>query len=293
MATKPVKPSGALKKFVDAGKVSSRALVSVERYLLSKPRDTSRPTDVIHPSSMVKATWCHRGQYFELLGHTPAKSSNPASIRQLLVFEEGHRIHHRWQGWFGEMGQLYGLWECHECGNRAWGMGHTACELKGCEGVSSLYREVPVQNKELRILGHADGWLKDFGDDMLLEIKSVGEGTIRWEDPGMLIDNDDDFKKVWKNLKAPFGTHIMQAQVYMKLLELSNPDNHPKEALFIYESKPTQEIKEFVIRKSDFGVTQLFDAAAMIVAAVESGTPPACNVGGSHLCGSCRDFDGE
>lgn len=287
MATKTPKPTGALKKFVAAGKIPSRVIGSVERHVISKPRDLSRRTDVIHPSAMVKGSWCHRGQYFELLGHEPSKASNPASLRQLLTFEEGHRIHHRWQGWLGDMGQLYGLWECPECRTREWGLGADSC---ACGGVYSQYREVPVRNEALRIQGHADGWLKGFGDDLLLEVKSVGEGTIRWEAPEMMKQYDNDFKKVWSNLKAPFVTHIMQAQVYMKLLELSNPDDHPKEALFVYESKPTQETKEFVIRKSDFGVTELFEHAAMIVAAVDAGIPPSCNVGGVHMCASCKDF---
>lgn len=287
MATKAPKPSGALKKFVAAGKTPSRVIGSVERYVISKPRDLSRRTDVIHPSAMVKASWCHRGQYFELLGHEPSKAANPASLRQLLTFEEGHRIHARWQGWLGDMGQLYGAWGCNTCKVISWSVG-TPCPK--CDSADLKYLEVPVSNKALRIQGHADGWLKGFGDDLLLEVKSVGEGTIRWEAPEMMMQYDNDFKKVWSNLKAPFSTHIMQAQVYMKLLELSNPEDHPKEALFIYESKPTQEIKEFVIRKSDFGVTALFESAAMIVAAVAAGTPPSCNVGGAHMCASCKDF---
>lgn len=292
MAAKSYKPSGALKKFVEAGKLPTRVLGSVERHMLAKPRDVSRRSDVIHPSAMVKATWCHRAQYFELLGHAPSKSSNPSSLKQLLVFEEGHRIHARWQSWFGEMGKLYGIWECSECRHTAWGTGFNECALH-CGGVYWHYKEVTVKNEALRIQGHADGWLKGFGDDLLLEIKSVGEGTIRWEAPEMMAEHGGDFKKVWDNLKSPFGTHIMQAQVYMKLLEYMNPDDHPKEALFLYEAKPTQEVKEFVIPKSDFGVTELFDAAKMIVDSVDAGTPPRCNVNGSDLCGSCRDFDVE
>jgi hypothetical protein len=286
MAQKSYKPSGALKKFVDAGKNPTRVITSVERHMLSKPRDGSRRTDVIHPSAMIKSSWCHRAQYFELLGYEPSKASRPASLKQLLVFEEGHRIHARWQSWLGDMGKLYGLWRCTACGQKYWGLMDECCTE-----LASEYLEVPVHNKELRISGHADGWLKGFDSDMLLEIKSVGEGTIRWEAPELLIEHNNDFKKAWSSLKQPFTPHIMQAQVYMKLLEGMFPDDHPKEAIFIYESKVDQEVKEFVVAKSDFGVTELFEAAAMIVAQVELGEPPACNVGGPNLCGSCRDFD--
>jgi hypothetical protein len=287
MAQKSYKPSGTLKKFVDANRKPTRVLASVERYLLARPADTSRRSDVIHPSAMVKGDWCHRAEYYELTGRPPAPSKYKTSMKQLLVFEEGHRIHARWQAWFGDMGKLYGKWECSECGLIYWGTG--LC----CLGEPPMYREVPVHNDALRISGHADGWLKGFGDDMLLEIKSIGEGTIRWEQPELLIEHDNDFKKAWESLKAPFVTHIMQAQVYMKLLELMDPDNHPKEALFLYESKIDQSVKEFVVPKSDFGVTELFEAAAMIVKAVKEGTPPLCNLGGALGCASCRHHDLE
>lgn len=288
MTTKKYKPTGALKKFVDVGKTkTTRVIGSVERYLLSTPRKSDRRTDVIHPSAMAKGSWCYRGQYFELLGYQPNKDPNKASMKQLLVFEEGHRIHARWQGWFGDMKRLYGKWYCPECQHTYMGMGE--CDLCG-PGVQQFYNEVPVYNEELRIQGHADGWLKDFGDDLLLEVKSVGEGTIRWEAPDMLAKHGD-FKAAWDALDTPFSTHIMQAQIYMKLLEGMYPDRHPKEAVFIYESKPTQDVKEFIIPKSDFGVTELFEAAAMIVQAVKDGIVPTCNVGGAALCGSCRGFD--
>jgi len=42
-----------LKKFVDVGKKNTRVLGSLERHLMSKPKDRSRRTDVLHPSEMV------------------------------------------------------------------------------------------------------------------------------------------------------------------------------------------------------------------------------------------------
>lgn len=289
MLQKTYKPTGTLKKFVDANKKPTRVIGSVERYLLAKPADGSRRTDVIHPSAMVKSDWCHRAAYYELSGREPAPSKYKTSMKQLLTFEEGHRIHARWQSWFGDMGKLYGFYKCDSCSSTSWGMGYDECS---CGGIRSVYREVPVSNQDLQIYGHADGWLKGFGEDLLLEVKSIGEGTIRWEAPELLSEHGD-FKGAWASLKQPFTTHIMQAQVYMKLLELMNPDDHPKEALFLYESKVDQEVKEFVIPKNDFGITELFEAAAMIVQAVKDGVPPSCNVGGGMGCSSCRFHDAE
>mgnify|MGYP006292954813 CR=1 FL=1 len=60
-----------LKKFLEAGKSNTRVLGSVERHLISKPRDKSRRTDVLHPSEMVDPGWCHRASYFQLMGKEP------------------------------------------------------------------------------------------------------------------------------------------------------------------------------------------------------------------------------
>jgi hypothetical protein len=281
--------SGTLKKLVDAGKKTTRVLGSVERYYLSLPADRSRATDVIHPSEMIKPDWCHRAQYYLLKGEDPAPRH--VSLDLALVFEEGHRIHARWQDWFAGMGTLYGLWACKDCRHTFWATSPTV----PCGSCSSskgfVYREVPVQSQAHMISGHADGWLKGLGNDLLLEIKSVGEGTARWEDPAGWIESGNDFKKYWATLTSPFYGHLMQAQVYMKLLELMFPgETTPQEAVFIYESKVDQKRKELVVSKSDFGVTELFDTALSIVEAVKNDTPPACNVNNGTMCKKCEVY---
>lgn len=288
MNQKLTRPGGTLKKLVDVGKKPTRVLGSVERYYLSLPADRSRSTTVIHPSEMIKPDWCHRAQYYLLKGEAPAPRA--ISLDLALVFEEGHRIHARWQDWFGEMGKLYGVWECDGCGDKEWGLYQDLIDSHTNHG-SLVYREVPVSSQDHMISGHADGWLKGLGDDLLLEIKSVGEGTIRWEDPAGWIESGNDFKKYWSGLTSPFYSHLMQAQVYMKLLELMFPEEKtPQEAVFIYESKVDQKRKELVVNKSDFGVTELFDTALSIVEAVKNDTPPACNINNGTMCKKCEVY---
>jgi len=64
-------------------------------------------------------------------------------------------------------------------------------------------------------------------------------------------------------------------------------ENAPQEALILYEAKATQEVKEFVVPKSDFGIAPLFEAAKNIIEAIASGTPPECNINGSAGCQKC------
>jgi hypothetical protein len=274
--------SGQFKKFIDAGKANTRVLGPLERYLIAKPKDKSRRTDVLHPSEMVGSDWCHRASYFQLQGRPPAETRS-RGLRLANVFAEGHLIHAKWQGWLHEMGVLYGRWYCIECEEFFWGGAD-------CHDGPIEYREVPLFYQPLRIYGHADGWLVNLGDPMMLEIKSIGVGTLRFEAPELLAESNNDFDTAWRNINQPFMKHIQQVQVYMKLAELLNYDNVPQEAVIIYEAKPNQEVKEFVIPKSDFGISHLFDEAAMIMQCIKDQTPPPCNIS-MNGCAKCKGYE--
>jgi hypothetical protein len=103
----------------------------------------------------------------------------------------------------------------------------------------------------------------------------------------LLADNGYDFDKTWKAITTPFMKHVTQVQIYMKLAELLGYDDIPQEAVLIYEAKPNQQAKEFVVPKSDFGIMHLFEAAEMIVNCIKNGTPPACNIAADG-CGKCK-----
>lgn len=281
---KSPKLTGALKKFIDAGKPGSRVISSVERFYIAHPAPSDRRTDVLHPSAMVKSDWCYRGSYFQLLGFPAPPSKYRASLRQKRVFKLGHDIHNGWQDIFKEMGNLYGKWECMECGDFFWG-------LPDCHDGPLEYREVALYYEPLRISGHSDGILLNFGEPLMLEIKSVGAGTFRFEAPQIMYENDGEIEKMWKALDAPFMTHIMQVQLYMKLAELLKMEYQPQEALLLYENKSSQEPKEWVIAKSDFGITPILEAAEMIVKAVDMKTPPTCNINPVEGCYQCKEYE--
>jgi len=280
------KSTGSLKSFIDAGKVKTRVLGSVERHVLSKPLDDSRRTNVLHPSDMVDSAWCHRASYFHILGESPVKRD--FSFRILSVFEEGHAIHNKWQTWFKEMGVLYGLWYSDTDNIYEWGL---SSEME--EGTSVFdYKEVPLHYPELHIAGHSDGLLVGLGDPLMLEIKSIGAGTLRWEIPELFAENNGDFEKTWKKIDSPFIKHVNQVQIYMKLAELLKLEYVPQEAVLLYESKASQEVKEFVVSKSDFGIADLFKSAEMIAESVKAKTPPPCNIS-SVGCKRCKGYTND
>jgi len=290
MATKDdkVKPEGTLKKFLDAGKKNSRVLTTVERHLITQPTPNTRRSDVLHPSAMVKDDWCHRSSYFQLLGFPPPPSKYRVTLNQKRVFQLGHDIHAGWQKIFQDMGNLWGTYRCDSCAHTQWGMGDAECEY--CNGTEFTYAEVPLVYNPLKISGHADGILIGFGEPLLLEIKSVGAGTFRFEAPGIMAEQDGDLEKMWKVLDAPFMSHIKQAQMYMKLAELLELYHQPQEALFLYENKANQSQKEFVVPKSDFGISHILEDAAKVVAAVDKGEPPTCNIAPNEGCYQCKGY---
>lgn len=286
---KPYKPTGSLKSFIDAGKVKTRVLGAVERHVLSLPQGDDRRTDVLHPSDMVDAAWCHRASYFHITGRVPA--TRDFSFRLMSTFQTGHDIHDKWQNWFKDMGNLYGRWKCKVCNKVVWAL---ASDLEKIEPECGpwKYKEVGLDYSPLHIAGHSDGLLVGFGDPLMLEIKSIGSGTLRWEFAEQYAENNYSLDKTWKQIDSPSIKHVNQVQIYMKLAELLDLEYKPQEAVLIYELKDSQESKEFVVSKSDFGIKHLFDAAEMIAQAVKDKVAPPCNIS-SEGCKRCKGYTDE
>lgn len=274
-----------LKKFLDAKAKPSRLTGDIERHLLARPVG-DRSYTVLHPSDMIKRDWCKRSSYFLLRGHK--RIAEKPNLRLQNIFDEGHYIHAKWQKWFQEMGVIHGKFKCQVCDKITWGTSPSACEHCGAGENKLVYDEVTLIDKDLRIAGHTDGWLKGLGDDCLIEIKSIGPGTIRSEQPGLMMDADGDFMKAWKNVRRPFGSHIMQGQVY---LELMNRMGHEvEEIVFIYELKADQDYKTFSIGRDYELVRHVFEGAERVVKAVEAGIEPACSNNPTGTCKQCAPY---
>src|SRR4051812_8996318 len=195
VATKPSqKPSGRLAKLTaDIGKKEEIGLLTELRgYLLRKSKEeiSDRRQDVIHPSEMAKKEWCPRQTYYRIAKTPIDPGTDPTrlySFQMANVFAEGHHIHAKYQGWLVDMGKLWGNWQCPICGKR-----EESSLPVGCSGnpissdplkawhrpVAMLYKEVPLHSDKYLIAGHADGAIPGG----MIEIKSIGLGTMRFED---------------------------------------------------------------------------------------------------------------
>jgi hypothetical protein len=236
--------------------------------------ESDRRTDVLHPSEIIKSDWCHRYSFYLLKGGK--KKQEKPSLRLQNIFDEGHAIHAKWQNRFYEMGNLFGKFKCIYCKETTFGLSPKECEHCGCDILE--YAEVGLRDESLRIAGHTDGWIKGIGDECLIEIKSIGAGTLRYEAPDLLMDANHDVTKAWKNIRRPFRSHLLQGQMYLELAKRMYGDDAPKEIVFIYELKADQDYKEFTVKANFEIVERVFKAAQKVIDAVNADSMPDCNV---------------
>lgn len=271
-----------LKRFLDAKKKQPRLTGDVERHLLMRTPEP-RSTLVLHPSEIIKEDWCHRYATYLLKGGV-SKKSKP-NLKLQSIFDEGHFIHAKWQKWFTEMGVLYGDFNCLVCGGVTTGKSPKKC--KHCKRALLTYGEVQLFDKDLRIAGKTDGWIKDDRPDALIEIKSIGAGTLRFEAPELLYDAGGDLTKAWSNIRRPFRSHLKQGQMYLELAKRMYGKKAPTEIVFLYELKSDQSYKEFVV-KADFDiVSRVFFSAEKVVKYAESEGLPLCNINPETGCPQC------
>jgi hypothetical protein len=168
-----------------------------------------------------------------------------------------------------------------------------------------IYKEVPLDAEESHlIIGHADGKV----GKRILEIKSIGVGTIRLEAPGLLaqhsykarvVDEDGvladepkafiDWEGLWKSIKRPLNTHQRQAHLYTALAKMQGIDVDG--VVFLYECKWNQSTKEFVVPYNPSFSEPLLEKALDLKYAVEKRRPPRCPHGGCNECAKYVDPD--
>lgn len=262
-----------LQRFLEAPKSGHRLLGHIERHMMTRPQG-DRSTLVLHPSEVIKRDWCYRYQTYLLLGGEK-KGTKPA-LRLQSIFDEGHFIHAKWQNWFAEMGNLYGRWETIDKEDLGWG---TSADVEYNSAPHRIqYREVPLRYEPLRVGGHSDGWIKGLGEDCLIEIKSIGAGTVRMEDLDLFTKHDGDLMKLWSDIRRPFRGHLMQGQLYLWLAEKIWGEDAPKEIVFIYELKADQSYKEFTVKKDSEVLERVIYGMEYVNDFADQTKLPKCNI---------------
>lgn len=257
-----------LKEYKELLKAKGRIVPVVQRELLMEyhNKSQSRDTEHLHPSELSKKHFCPRASWYKIKNYEAAPESNTFS--RLNVFEEGNNIHHKWQSWLHKAGILCGIWMCEDCKN-VW----SAKSPEKCISCSSeriRYREVPLRDDEHRIIGHADGEIEDEQGRALIEIKSVGVGTVRWENPSLYAayeSKEITIDEMWNNIKRPFNSHLRQGNLYMHCRKVNT-------MVFIYEWKPTQQVKEFEVKFQPELIEDILANCVTVMSHLENDTVP-------------------
>ena len=262
---------------------TGRILPKVELALVKKveARNALRDTQHLHPSEISKKDWCPRASWYTITG--APKAAESFAFNRLNIFEEGNAIHSKWQNWLWESGMLVGRWSCREC-STTW-FGKSPLECPDCHGIDITYREVPLWDDEHRIIGHADGEIEDDKGRALIEIKSVGIGSVRWDKPALYADYESGkltLDEVWKNIKTPFPAHIRQGNIYMHCRKVDT-------IVFIYEWKPSQQVKEFEVKFNPEVVAPLLEGCKLVMKHLDDQTPPDRPTWAvSKTCSGCK-----
>lgn len=264
-----------------------------EQMLLDSVLPGDRNISVLHVSDLVHKDTCSRAVTARILGlELPGKQF---SFQRENVFDEGNTIHRKWQQRMRRTLKLQGQWKCLICGRTEPGY-EPGPYWKMCirSGVKHLweYDEIPLYWEPLLLSGHADGGI----GTAIIEIKSVGAGTLRYEAPSLLAANTIrsggrdilDLDQIWADIKRPFPSHIRQGNLYCWLAaQLGMPYDH---MVFLYECKWNQQVREFTIEPSAGITAPLIRKAAAIAAAVRDRCLPACAAGG---CSECEGTDAQ
>jgi len=135
---------------------------------------------------------------------------------QTMTFDLGTMMHWWWQHrYLGPKQELWGDWYCSSCKNTVTGLMPLNCSCGADWRISMHYKELGVEDKELKYTGHCDGVLLGKNNQRrVLEFKSC---------------SDSAYKKIIMPKKA----HIIQAHGYMRCLGIT-------EALIVYSNKGQQ-----------------------------------------------------
>lgn len=319
-----VRARGKLGDFMKIRAKRGLLLPELEKVVLAEAGDDEdRRQDVIHVSEMSKPDWCPLSTYYRIAGWTMPDERFSMTLEN--IYEEGNTIHDKWQNRMRKTGQLYGLWECAMChefkicraseldyrSDPDWadetnpaGTREDYCPLGYGEPLAHMweYREVHMDAEETHLItAHADGAMADL--NCLVEIKSIGLGTLRLDAPKLLSQNYHklegsdkkayDLDAIWKGLSAPLTSHQRQGQLY---LWVAKQAGLPFDTLvFLYEFKPNQQVKEFTVTLVDEIVQPMLDEARQIKLALDNihYAPPKCPKGGCKYCLAIEEVNAD
>lgn len=275
----------------------------MERYLLTVP-DERGNDNLLHVSDLTKNIWCPRMLYYRMNGVRPEQEARFFQLQNIL--DHGSTAHLKYQARWRDMGVLWGRWKCMSC-HKSW-LGEVpieGCIRCGVPLTCVEYMEVPLAAPELLLVGNSDAEVRDPDGNVLVEIKTVAEGTFRVDVPKLLgeytgtIINEQgkpekrvDIVQLWKDLRRPVPSHMRQGETYVELRKRMKDEPPIDGIVYWYESKHSQGLKEFFLEPNPSVAKQVLDRAADVTFAIKRKIPPRCPEGRDG-CKLCQSYEEE
>jgi hypothetical protein len=257
-----VATSQSLAKQVGATFRDDKLVTRTARYV-QQVGDNSFHRKGIYPAEMSHGERCQRAIHYRL---TDAESTpSPTSIVSELIFNHGNTSHDWWQqNWWG-MGILKGVFHCMACDLYWEDLSPYACPRCDMPRMFLEYKEVPFRSREYNMVGRADA---DLTTDGLIEIKTIGVGSVRFEAPHLVEKHGENMEALWRDIKHPFPSHRKQGILYCHFLER-------EQITFIYDPKFVSAApKEFVVQYNASIIEDILEECLLINRDVALGRVP-------------------
>jgi len=236
----------SLKDVLKTMKADTVLIGELDRYLLKPSKGSGyvkddREQGCWHPSSL---SGCIRSLFLQRVG---VPSKDKPSSQGKRIFDVGHHFGYILQEYLYDMGILYGEWRCKECGERWTDLFENPsprvcphCGKKLYIWSNLDYLEVPIEDDENNVKGHADALIKTLGVYRVAEFKSIKNRDAKTSPRAVTYDD----------LTQPKDDHRWQVQYYTWVLSKKAEElgYRCEDCLVLYMSKNTQELKEYPMK---------------------------------------------
>lgn len=225
-------------------------------FMVDKKLSNTRKYDVFHPSAWGSCLRKIAFQYYNELEKFHEVAPHEIRLQTERVFDNGHKVHARWEDYLDGSGVLRGAWKCENpiCGKVYGkevhlGIFNPARVIKGwkctCGCESTHYQEMTVfSDKIFNFYGHVDA---------IIDVRQT---------PFAKGDDLDVFVVDFKSMKEEYfeelvhakPEHVVQVHIYMWLLNLTG-------AVLVYENKNNQALKEVFVPRNEEMILGIKDQA--------------------------------
>ena len=183
------------------------------------------------------------------------------------IFDIGNAFNDLIQNkWFGEWGWLIGDWDCTNC-HTCYRFQKRPEKCEKCSGKKFTYIELYFEDHKFGVSGHPDGIIElPSGQKRLLELKTC---------------NSQVYSFLINIRKRPLEAHLDQISLYQWKYDLEL-------ASVIYLNKDTSDWIEFLVRRDEWRIQNIFRKLHQIRDGMKGNTIPKREICSDKTCARAR-----